>query len=157
MGDKEFAGGWKTTIGGEHLPISADEAKVLWAACEAADAKRRGLMPDSMAALDLMQDALTRLKDEGWHDGIYCPKDGSTFAVIEFGSTGIFTGVYCGEWPDGHVIVCDGLSHPCGLLWKPITQLTDAEAAKLYACEEAENAARDREFHAFAAMDEVTP
>ena len=38
-------------------------------------------------ALRMMCDAYQRLKDFGWNDAIYCPKDGSIFDVIEAGSS----------------------------------------------------------------------
>lgn len=51
------------------------------------------------------------------HDAIYCPKDGSTFEIIEVGSTGIFRAHYHGEWPTGGWLAEDGgdlwPSHPC--------------------------------------------
>lgn len=153
MTDHDFTGGHVTMLDGTHVPLSAEDARTIWARCEEADAKRRALMPDSMAALRMLQNALTRLRDEGWRDGIYCPKNGSTFAAIEFGSTGIFTGSCLGDWPDGRVLVGDGTSHPRGLLWKPLEKLTEAEAEKLRSCDEYERAAMDRQMRSFAAMD----
>ncbi|MDE2470298.1 MAG: hypothetical protein KGL35_16515, partial [Bradyrhizobium sp.] len=50
-------------------------------------------------ALRAMQDGWIRLKELGWRDGVYCPRDGTHFQVIELGSTGIFDGDCHGEWP----------------------------------------------------------
>lgn len=155
MTDRDFLGGHVTKPDGTHVRLSADEARVIWGACEAADTKRREMMPDSMTALRTLQDALTRLKDEGWREGIYCPKDGTSFALIEFGSTGIFEGSYYGKWPSGSVMFGDGSINPRGLLWKPIDQLTEAEAQRLRECTEAGRAVMDRQIRAFAAMDQV--
>ena len=54
------------------------------------------------------------------NDAIYCPKDGSVFKVIEFGSTGIFDCHYDGEWPKGRWWTHDG-----GDLWpsRPVMYL----------------------------------
>lgn len=64
-------------------------------------AKRLSDMPDERSAIEAMHQAHTRLTELGWRNAIYCPKDGSTFDVIEAGSTGIHTAHYEGAWPDG--------------------------------------------------------
>lgn len=83
---------------------------------------RAQAMPTEKDALNVMANALQRLKDLGWKDAIYCPKDGSTFLVIEVGSTGIHEGYYSGEWPDGHWWIHDpedGDEYPSRpILWK---------------------------------------
>lgn len=68
------------------------------------DARQRSadLMPDEQAALRVLYMAWERLKDFGWNDPIYCPKDGTTFDTIELGSVGMFTCRYVGTWPKGH-------------------------------------------------------
>jgi len=83
-----------------HEPLTRAEADALWDACKAAEADRAARMPDETAALRAMQDAYTRLKELGWREGIYSPRDGSIFKVIELGSTGIFDCDCRGEWPD---------------------------------------------------------
>lgn len=95
-----------------------------------AKARRLALMPTENEAISIFFDAHQRLKELGWQEAIYCPKDGSTFHVIEPGSTGIHVASYQGEWPDGSWWVhCeDGdmcPSHPC--LWKPIGQASRAQ------------------------------
>ena len=65
------------------------------------DAARAALMPTEQDAIKLMFEAFTRLKDLGWREAIYCPKDGTEFDAIEPGSTGIHATHYSGEWPDG--------------------------------------------------------
>lgn len=126
--------GHKSYADGSHEPLSKDEAEALWERVKAEDARRREAMPDTHAALSTMFDAWQRLNDEGWKSGIYCPKDGTPFAMLTLGSTGIFTGVYPGEWPDGHVISCDCLHHPDGLMWKSLDKLTDAERVHMEKC-----------------------
>ena len=59
-------------------------------------------MPTEQSAIDMMFEAFDRLRqDFGWREAIYCPKDGSSFEVLEAGSTGIFPCHYEGEWPTG--------------------------------------------------------
>lgn len=76
------------------------------------------------AALAKMFEGWYELKRLGWNDAIYCPKDGSTFLVIEPGSTGIHKAHYEGEWPKGRWWVHEAgdlwPSRPC--LWKPKAQ-----------------------------------
>lgn len=65
------------------------------------------LMPTEQDAICLMHDCYTRLKQLGWSDPQYCPKDGSEFDVVEAGSTGIHRAHYLGEWPTGGWFVAD--------------------------------------------------
>lgn len=95
-----------------HEPLTRSEADTIWARCQLAHEDRVARMPDEKSALNTMHDAYTRLKDMGWNDAIYCPKDGSTFEIIECGSTGIFRAHYHGEWPNGSWWAEDG-----GDLW----------------------------------------
>lgn len=59
-----------------------------------ADARRKRKsraerMPTEQDAINAMYDAYSRLKELGWNDGIYMPKDGTVVDVIEVASTGI--------------------------------------------------------------------
>lgn len=63
--------------------------------------KRAAAMPTEQDAINAMFQAWLRLRELGWRDAVYCPKDGSTFLAIEPGSTGIHDCSYRGEWPDG--------------------------------------------------------
>ena len=99
VGHKTFddgAGGFR------HEPIRKNEADAIFAEIERADADRKAAMPAEKDALRVMMDAWIRLKDLGWREAIYCPKDGTKFHAIEAGSTGIFESWYEGTWPDGH-------------------------------------------------------
>lgn len=72
----------------------ADEAKE----------RRVTTMPDDAAAIRAMHDAHLRLKELGWHEATYAPKDGSGLQVIEPGSTGIHAAYRDSEgrfWIDG--------------------------------------------------------
>lgn len=90
-----------------HDPLTRAEAEALWNAAVASKAARAERMPDEQAAIRQMQDAYLRLKELGWNDPTYCPKDGSHFMVIEPGSTGIHDANYVGEWPKGSWWVYD--------------------------------------------------
>lgn len=107
-----FRGGWKTMRDGSRVPMSEDEAKSLWDRIEADRIARQNMMPDERSAIITMFSAWLRLKELGWREAQYCPKDGSCFEVIEPGSTGIFRSHYSGEWPDGSWWIEDG-----GDLW----------------------------------------
>ena len=78
------------------------------AAADRARAERAERLPKVQDCLLEMLRAKERLREFGWSDGIYAPKDGTVFEVIEFGSTGIFDCRYHGEWPDGHWMTFDG-------------------------------------------------
>lgn len=118
--------------GGIHH-VSARQFEELIAAIDRRDAEAAAEMPDDAAALKVMFRAFERLKKLGWREAIYCPKDGSTFQVIEPGSTGIHEAHYEGTWPKGGWWVHEAgdlwPSHP--ILWRPIpatSELDDREA-----------------------------
>lgn len=93
--------GHKTFHDGHHEPLYQSEAAALMKASDEDKARRAELMPDETAAIHALFEAWLRLKELGWNDAIYCPKDGSEFAAIEAGSTGIHRCVYEGQWPTG--------------------------------------------------------
>ena len=95
-----------------HEPLRQSKADELWKQVEAARERREQLMPTEADCLRMLGDLSERLRELGWRDAIYCPKDGTPFDVIEFGSTGIHTCHYDGEWPNGHWWV-----HAAGDLW----------------------------------------
>lgn len=106
--------------------LTREEVEALFAVAEAQKAKRAADMPTEEHAIEAMFQAVQRLKELGWNDPIYCPKDGSTFDVIEVGSSGIHVASYFGEWPDGSWMVHD----PDGDLWpsRPaLYRVTEAE------------------------------
>ena len=85
-----------------HEPLTRTEGEAIWQAVEKSRAERALRMPDEKAAINAMFDAYDRLRELGWSDAIYCPKDGTHFQIIENGSTGVFDCVYEGKWPDGY-------------------------------------------------------
>src|SRR3990167_2682981 len=94
--------------GFRHEPLTESEAKEIMASVEAATLKRKELMPDEQEAINIFFDAWQRLKELGWSEAIYCPKDGTWFDAIEPGSTGIHDCHYSGEWPKGSWWVASG-------------------------------------------------
>ncbi len=103
-----------------HEPLTKTEAEAIWVECERKKAEREKKMPDENAALKQMFEAYTRLKELGWKEAIYCPKDGSMFSSIEAGSTGIHRTSYDGKWPTGRWWSYDGDMWPARpILWRP--------------------------------------
>ncbi len=64
----------------------------LLAAIAKNDQWRADQMPDEAAALNVMFQAHERLKQLGWRDVLYCPRDGSEWEFCGPGSTGIHPG-----------------------------------------------------------------
>lgn len=93
--------GHMTLADGSHVPLTAEEATAIWESAERRAAARAETMPTEKDALNAMFEAWQRLKELGWSEAIYCPKDGSMFDAIEAGSTGIHDCCYRGEWPSG--------------------------------------------------------
>jgi hypothetical protein len=116
-----FTGGHKTIDTGQrdqhglpiyrHEALTEAEARAVWEHAERSQAERAERMPDEKAAIEALWSAHQRLRELGWSEPQYCPKDGTRFKVIELGSTGIFDCYYHGEWPKGHYMVMD--EHDC--------------------------------------------
>lgn len=152
MSDANEFSGHVTHIDGSHTALTADAAKALWDAADAAKARRAETMSTTADALGALSSAKERLRELGWREGQYCPKNGEEFAVIEWGCTGIFPAVYHGEWPKGSLLYCDSFQHPHGCMFKPITDLTSDEHATMNKCIDRERQMADREARAFGAI-----
>jgi hypothetical protein len=104
-----------------HEPLTRAEADELLRHVEEQKARRDGLMANEQAAIAMFFDAWLRLKDFGWREAVYCPKDGRMFHAIEPGCTAILDCTYEGEWPNGswwsYADGDCGPSHPA--LFKP--------------------------------------
>jgi|TARA_R100000093_G_scaffold41509_5_gene21717 hypothetical protein len=109
---------------GSREPIRANEAETIMAQIEAGRVVRREQLPDLKACLTMLGRVSERMRELGWKDAIYCPKDGSPFEAIEFGSTGIHVAGYEGKWPKGSWWVYGGgdmwPSRP--ILWRPLSE-----------------------------------
>lgn len=88
------------------------EIENLFGSIAEAEKRRAEQMPTEQHCLRAMFDAYLRLKELGWNDMIYAPKDGQVVDSISVGSTGIHPANYLGEWPEGRWWVHDG-----GDLW----------------------------------------
>jgi hypothetical protein len=116
--------GHMTLSDGTHVPLSKEEAEKLWLESERIAKERAEKLPTEKDAIDALFEAQVRLKELGWREAMYCPKDGTTFRVIEAGSTGIFECYYEGKWADGYYMTSDGgdiyPSRSGPLLFKPM-------------------------------------
>lgn len=116
VGHKTFRG----PDGTRHEPLRASEAQAILAAAESEQEKRAANMPTEKDAIRAMWSAYQRLRELGWREAIYCPKDGSEFSAAEPGSTGIHLCTYSGEWPNGSWWIHDGDTWPARpVLWRP--------------------------------------
>lgn len=97
VGHKTFHG----PDGTRHEPIRASEAEAIMASIEDAKKRRAELMPTEADAARLMWEAYYRLKELGWRESTYCPRDGRTLKFIEAGSSGIHEG-HCDDEDTGH-------------------------------------------------------
>lgn len=99
-----------------HEPLTRAEGEEILRRVRESETRRKELMPDERAAILMFFEAWLRLKELGWSEAMYCPKDGSRFEVIEAGSTGIHPCYYSGDWPKGTYWISDGgdewPSHP---------------------------------------------
>lgn len=110
------------------IQCSAEQWDALQEASDAEKAARAGLVPTEQDAINLMFECYQRLRELGWNNAIYCPKDGSEFDAIEAGSTGIHRAHYSGEWPNGHWFITED-----GDLWpsRPILyRVSEEEKAR---------------------------
>jgi len=89
------------------ITVTQDEWDALEIASLKEKAARSALLPTEQDAINMIAECHTRLKELGWNDAIYCPKDGSEFDAIEVGSTGIHRCHYSGEWPEGRWWIAD--------------------------------------------------
>lgn len=98
----------KNMMRASELLVMLHQRRAVAEAVDAATTGRATLMPTQDDAILMLFHAHMRLKERGWREAIYCPKDGTEFQMIEPGSTGIFTGAYQGEWPKGSWWLYDG-------------------------------------------------
>lgn len=77
-------------------------------------------MPTEKDAIKLIFEAYLRLKELGWQDMTYAPRDGSTFSIIEAGSTGIHPCFDFGQGSGDWMSPADGdLYHIRPMMFKP--------------------------------------
>jgi hypothetical protein len=123
-----------TMADGSHVELSSEEAKRIWDEVRQKQAERSERMPDTYSALSALVSASERMKELGWRDSRYSPREGR-FAVCEIGSTGIWS---ARRW-DAYIHYADSVSSPGShMFWKAIDKLDDAERATLAECEKSE-------------------
>ena len=127
-----------------------EQAAAIFEAIKERDAEREARMPDYRAALHQASVAKERLTKLGWREGIYCPKDGTEFALIEWGSTGVHCGHYMGDWPEGDIYCGDFMVPPHAVMFKTMDKLTDDEKAALDRSIEDDKQFMERQFRAFS-------
>lgn len=86
----------------------SDESERILYEAETDRRLRAADMPTEQDAINAMFAAHQRLRELGWRDGLYMPKDGTKVTVIQNGSTGMFDCAYVGEWADGYFYLYDG-------------------------------------------------
>lgn len=116
---------------GTRKALTSDEAKAIWQQIEASTKERAEKMPDAESALRSMISAEERLKELGWRDARYCPRDESEFAVCEIGSTGMWKAFYSGEF----ITYADCVSKGNRMYFKPLDKLTDGERTRIENCD----------------------
>lgn len=140
MSENTKYSGSMTTIDGKRIAITPEQAKAMWEDCERADAERQKQFPDTLSCLQAMSSAAERLRQLGWRNGRYCPRDGTSFAVCQVGSTGMWKGLWTndsgkGPFSEGNIIAGDCVNRPSEMYFKPLDALTDAEAALVAKCD----------------------
>ena len=133
MSDNKKYGGHMITADGSHAALTSDQAEAFWMASEKSAADRAERMPTARDALSAVLDAQQRLNKLGWWRGVFRLKPGDECAVVEFGSTGMWTG-----WLDDerkYVHYCGGCSSPDKVWLKPLADLTDDERSHMEYCD----------------------
>lgn len=126
--------GHKTLADGSHVPLTKDEAAEIIARIEASEAKRAADMPTARDALAELIRAEQRLKDLGWwRGGGLRVRRGDDCAVVEQGSTGMWSGHYQADGK--YVLFADCVKGPRDVWLKPLADLTPEERAWMAECD----------------------
>lgn len=134
--------GHKTMADGSRVPLTKDEVADLVAKIEESAAKRQTDMPTVRDALSMLCDAEQRLRELGWwRGGGLRVRRGDACAVIQHGSTGMWSGRY---QEDGeYVLFGDSVCRPRDCWMKPLSDLTPDERAWMEECDQKEREAQD--------------
>lgn len=73
-------------------PIDEQTGAMIWAEVQGAQRTRAANMPTEQRAIHALFDAWYRLKELGWREAMYAPKDGTICEFVECGSTGTHRG-----------------------------------------------------------------
>lgn len=123
MADGKYYG-HMTMADGSHVPLSSEECETMLKEIDEHRERRAAALPDEKSCLATMFDGFDRLRELGWREACYCPKNGTVFDSISAGSTGIHDCYYQGEWPKGNYWILDGgdiwPAHPILFKLKPL-------------------------------------
>lgn len=146
--------GHMTHKDGTHTALSREEAEALWKYAEDQSAKEAEQMPEAWDATSQIISAKQRLRRLGWSEGGGLRvRRGDECAVIELGSTGMWTG-----WldDDGKYVHYAGSVSSRRKVWlKPISDLTDVERERLAAGDKDAAEWVEQECKIYAAMSEI--
>jgi len=86
-------GDWAVACGTDGCRhIDPGMAEMIWAEVEGQRRTRAANMPTEQRAISTLFDAWYRLKELGWREACYAPRDGRLCEFVECGSTGIHQG-----------------------------------------------------------------
>jgi hypothetical protein len=109
-----------------------ESIKEVFAILKAEEAQRALELPTDQDAIRVLLNAHLRLKELGWDDAIYCPKDGSLFEALEAGRTESGLCQYLGVWPNGRwwMHEVSGLWPSYPILWRPASVVAGFSPAR---------------------------
>lgn len=146
--------GHMTHKDGSHTALSKEEAATLFSSFEKHDAEMAVQMPHAWGALGAIGRATERLRKLGWRKGgELVVKKGDECAVIEMGSTGMWSGWLDDERKYVHYSGC--VSSPEKVWLKPLAELTDEERAHMAYCDKDRAEYMEREFARWSADDAI--
>jgi len=104
--------------------MNEDQVREIIRAADKAKEQRAIDMPTEDDAMRAMHRAFQRLRELGWAEAIYSPKDGTVFEALEAGCVVPGRCHYMGEWPTGGWwIHSDNDLWPSRpILWRPLKE-----------------------------------
>lgn len=137
MASKRGYYGHRTLADGTHEPLTKAEAETLMAALAASKDKLAADMPTATDALAMLIKAEERLRDLGWwRGGGLSVRRGDDCAVIQQGSTGMWSGHY--QASGEYVLFGDSVCKPRDCYLKPLAGLTPDERSWMQKCDREE-------------------
>lgn len=134
MSDPQDFHGHKTLIDGTRVALTEGEAREIWEGAERAEASRAERLPTVVDCLKAVSDAEARMRALGWRKGGgFSVRPGDQCAVVQFGSTGIFSGRLDEGREYVHFAGCVAKPEKCWL--KPLADLTDEERERMDECD----------------------
>lgn len=145
MASKREYYGHRTLADGTHEPLTKAEAETLMAGLAASKDKLAADMPTVKDALAMLIKAEERLRDLGWwRGGGLRVRRGDDCAVIQQGSTGVWSGHY--QASGEYVLFGDSVCGPRDCYLKSLADLTPDESTWMQKCDREEAEAVSRMF-----------